>query len=96
MFMVYLIQTNIHRRDTTAYPSAPGAGNLGYAKPQVQFASQALSTTVLANMGGIKLTRGVWDVRATATFQTASGTNIDVSVVTAMISTSILHSIMIN
>ena len=39
-------------------------------------------------MGGITLTPGVWDVRATAVFQTASGTNTGVSVVSAILSTS--------
>ena len=39
-------------------------------------------------MDALTLTQGVWDVRATAGFQTASGTNTGVSVVKAVISTS--------
>ena len=48
-------------------------------KPQVQFATLALTTATLTNMGGITLTPGVWDVRATAVFQTASSTNTKIS-----------------
>ena len=46
----------------TTYTSAPTAGYLGYVKPQVQFASQALTTAVLLNMGAVTLTQGIWDV----------------------------------
>ena len=40
------------------------------------------------SMGAITLTQGLWDIRARAVFQTASGTNTGVSMVSAMISTS--------
>ena len=57
-------------------------------KPQVQFASQALTTAALKNMGAVTLTQDVWDVGATSIFQTASGTNAGVTMVSTMKNTS--------
>ena len=46
----------------TTYPSILGAGYLGYIKPNVTCAAQALTTATLVNMGAILLTEGVWDI----------------------------------
>ena len=69
-------------------PTTYAAGYLRFVNPQVQFSTQAVTTAMLASVGGITLTQGVWDVRATGVFQTASGTSTGVSMVNAMIRTS--------
>ena len=61
---------------------------MGYVKPETTLPTQALTSTVLTNMGSLTLTQGVWDIRAVGIFQTASGTNTGVSMVSAILSTS--------
>ena len=72
----------------TNYLTAPQAAFMGYVKPETTLPTQALTTATLTNMDSLSLTQGVWDIRAVVIFQTASGTNTGVSMVSAMLSTS--------